>query len=269
MTSVSPAAQREDSRLLAEYASRPSARLLDQLVERYLPLSRSLARRYRGGNEPFEDLIQVADLGLVKAIQGFDPDRGLPFTAYAVPTILGELRRHFRDRVWNLRLPRGLQESTAKVGAAVDEMTEELSRSPTVAEIAGHTGLDAAHVHEALAAEEARYTVSLDAPSGGDEEGASIKDTLGSRERGYDLVEASFASASAGLEERELEVLMQRFVKGKTQREIADERGVSQMQISRTSRKALKKLLEAVSGDERPPLAPEPQGKPASRSTGS
>ena len=166
MTSITPAARRADARLLAEYASRPSARLLEQLVERYLPLSRSLARRYRGGDEPFEDLIQVADLGLVKAIQGFDPDRGVPFTAYAVPTILGELRRHFRDRVWNLRLPRGLQESAAKAEAAVDRMTEELSRSPTVAEIAERTGLDADQVHEALAAREARYTVSLDAPAG-------------------------------------------------------------------------------------------------------
>ena len=249
MTSTTPAARRADARLLAEYASRPSARLLEQLVERYLPLSRSLARRYRGGAEPFEDLIQVADLGLVKAIQGFDPDRGMPFTAYAVPTILGELRRHFRDRVWNLRLPRGLQESAAKVGAAIDELTEELSRSPTVAEIAERTGLDADHVDEALAARDVRYTVSLDAPASADEEGAAIKDTLGSGEGGYDRVEASIAGAGAGLDERELELLTQRFGGGKTQREIADERGVSQMQISRSSRKALTKLLEAVSAD--------------------
>ncbi len=186
---------------------------------------------------------------MVKAIQGFDPARGLPFTAYAVPTILGELRRHFRDRVWNVRLPRGLQESTAKVSAAIDEMTEQLSRSPTVLEIAERTGLDAGHVREALAARAARYTVSLDAPAGADEESAPIKDTLGSGERGYDQVEASFACASAGLEERELELLRQRFGGGKTQREIADERGVSQMQVSRSSRKALRKLLEAVSAD--------------------
>ena len=135
------------------------------------------------------------------------------------------------------------------MGAAVDEMTEELSRSPTVAEIAERTGLDVDHVLEALAAREARYTVSLDAPAGADEEGAPIKDTLGSGERGYDGVEASFACAGAGLDERELELLTQRFGGGKTQREIADERGVSQMQVSRSSRKALTKLLEAVSAD--------------------
>src|SRR3954453_13578014 len=143
MTEFSAASSEQaDHRLLTAYASDPSPANLEALVVRYRPLARSLAHRYIIGSEPFEDLVQVADLGLVKAIQGYDPRRGKPFAAYAVPTILGELRRHFRDRVWNLRLPRALQETTMIVDKAVDALTESLGRSPTVAEVAEHSGLD-------------------------------------------------------------------------------------------------------------------------------
>lgn len=161
-SSVTPAQRRRDEALLREYSNTRSERILRELVERYRPLARSLAMRYRAASEPLEDLIQVADLGLVAAIKGYEPDRGKPFTAYAVPTILGELRHHFRDKVWNLRLPRGLQEATAKVDKTADRLTQSLGRAPTVDEIVEHTDLEPDVVAEALNATHVRYTLSLD-----------------------------------------------------------------------------------------------------------
>ncbi len=161
-----PALRRSDeARLLAEYAADPSPRVLDELVRSYRPLARSLALRYRASSEPLDDLVQVANLGLVKAIKGFDPAKGKPFTAYAVPTILGELKRHFRDRIWNLRLPRSLQESTMKVEEATERLTERLGRSPTVAELAEATDLEADSVLDTLRAADARHRSRSTAPS--------------------------------------------------------------------------------------------------------
>ena len=241
-----------DARLLREYAAEPTPAKLERLVERFRGLSRSLAQRYRGGNEPFDDLIQVADMGLVKAIQGYDPDLGKAFAGYAVPTILGELRRHFRDRVWNLRLPRSLQEATMAVDAATDRMTEELGRRPTVAEIAERTDLDEEAVAEALVAREARWTISTEAPVGGGDDDQPIVhgDLIGIEEAGYDRVEANYAVSTVDLEERERVVLDLRFDAGMTQSEIGDQLGVSQMQVSRLSRRALKKLLAATRGED-------------------
>jgi RNA polymerase sigma-B factor len=240
-----------DARLLAAYAAERQPRQLEELVERYQPLSRSLATRYRSGREPFDDLVQVADLGLVKAIQGFDPERGKPFTAYAVPTILGELRRHFRDRVWNLRPPRQLQESIMAVEAAADRLTERQGRSPTVEELADESELTTDNVDEALVAREVRWTASLDAPARVDDQGAETTgDRVGTTEPGYDRVEADLACSSAGLDERERKVIELRFEAGMTQAEIGDRIGVSQMQVSRLSRRGLKKLLASVRGRE-------------------
>lgn len=239
----------EDNELLRRYAAERSPRLREQLVVRFMPLARSLAARYRRQTESFDDLVQVASVGLVKAIDGFDPDRGRPFTAYAVPTILGELRRHFRDHVWNVRLPRGLQELTMKVDDATARLTEELGRAPTATEVAERLGVSPEDVLEAIEAGHARRTLSLDAPRRSDEGSSPAVETIGDREAGYDRVEADLASHAAGLDEREWEVLRLRFVDELTQREIGARLGVSQMQISRVSRRALWKLLHAVRGE--------------------
>jgi RNA polymerase sigma-B factor len=210
--------------------------------------------RYRGASESLEDLIQVANLGLVKAIDGFDPGRGRPFTAYAVPTILGELRRHFRDHVWNLHLPRSLQERTMEVDKAVTKLTELHGRFPTVAEIAEKIDASEEDVLEALCASEARRTVSLDAPRLRDDgESAPTVETVPTEELGYDTVEAEMTAQVAGLDEREWLVLKLRFGRGMNQHEIGQRLGVSQMQISRIMRKALRKLLGSVQGEEGAP----------------
>ena len=215
-----------------------------------MPLARSLAARYRSQTESLEDLVQVANLGLIKAVDGFDPSRGKPFTAYAVPTILGELRRHFRDHVWNLRLPRGLQELTMKVDRATAQLTEELGRYPTPAQIAESLGIGVEQVLEALTAGQARSTLSLDAPRGDEEDSAPVVETLGLDNPGYGGVEAQMAAADIDLDAREQQVLRLRFEQHLTQKEIGDQLGVSQMQISRISRAALWKLLAAVRGEQ-------------------
>ncbi len=215
-----------------------------------MPLARSLAMRYRRQTESLDDLVQVAGLGLVKAVDGFDPGRERPFAAYAVPTILGELRRHFRDHVWNVRLPRALQERTMKLDAATAALTDELGRFPTPTELAERLEISVEDVLEGLEADHARRTLSLDAPRRSDEEDAtSAVETIESTESGYDRVEAQLAAETADLDEREWAILRMRFVDDLTQREIAAKFDVSQMQISRISRRALWKLLSAVNGD--------------------
>jgi RNA polymerase sigma-B factor len=196
-----------------------------------------------------DDLLQVAELGLVAAIKGFDPARGKSFTAYAVPTILGEIKHHFRDRVWNMRLPRSLQEASAKVDRAAQKLTGELGHQPSPAEVADATELSEEQVRDAMVAAEARYTVSYDAPAPGGEEETAVSARMGSRDLGYDRVEAEMASRAAHLDARETRVLRMRFNKGMTQREIGERMGVSQMQVSRISRGGLKKLIAAVQGD--------------------
>jgi RNA polymerase sigma-B factor len=251
---VSPSERRSDHILLLRYSERRSPELLEQLAERFMPLARSLAMRYHGGGEPLEDLVQVASLGLVKAIEGYDPSLGKPFNAYAVPTILGELRRHFRDRVWNLHLPRSLQEATMRVDGAVDKLTELNGRSPTVGEIAAHLEVDTEDVLEAMGAAEARRTLSLDAPRRGEDgETSAAIESVGSEDPGYDRVEAELASATADLSDRERLILELRFQQGMTQSEIGERLGVSQMQISRLMRRALRTLLDSVRGDDDEP----------------
>jgi RNA polymerase sigma-B factor len=250
-TKFGASSRRADEILLFRYAGEPSPQLLETLTKRFMPLARSLAMRYHGGGEPLEDLVQVASLGLVKAIEGFDPSMGKPFNAYAVPTILGELRRHFRDRVWNLHLPRSLQEATMQVDGAIDKLTERNGRPPTVAEIAEHLEIETEDVLEAMGAAEARRTLSLDAPRRGEDgESAAAIESVGSEDSGYDRVEAELASATADLSERERLILEMRFRQGMTQSEIGERLGVSQMQISRLMRRALRTLLASVRGDQ-------------------
>jgi len=239
-----------ENSLLQRYAETGDPALKEELVCRFLPLARSLALRYRGATEQLEDLIQVASLGLVKALDGFDLERGKSFIAYAAPTILGELRRHFRDRVWEVRLPRGLQERTMAVSEAAGELSDQLGASPTVSQIAARLGLADEEVSEALQADEARRTLSLDVPRNRqDRESLPMVETVGRTEPGYDAVEAQLAAEEAPLDERERRVLMLRFEENLNQYEIGRRIGVSQMQVSRIMRRALRKLLVAVQGN--------------------
>jgi RNA polymerase sigma-B factor len=239
-----------EAELLRRYAETGDPALKEELVRRFLPLARSMARRYRGASEQLEDLIQVASLGLVKALDGFDVERGTSFIAYAAPTILGELRRHFRDRVWEVRLPRGLQERTIAVAEAAAELSDELGATPTVAQIAARLDWEDDEVSEALQADEARRTLSLEVPRAREDTGpATLLETLGKAEPGYDAVEAQLAAEGAQLDERERRVLRFRFEQNLNQYDIGRRLGVSQMQVSRIMRRALRKLLVAVQGD--------------------
>ncbi len=243
-------ALRDEDELLAAYARTRDAAAREELVRRFMPFARSLAMRYSGGIEPTEDLIQVASLGLVSALERFDPERGVPFTAFAGPTILGELRRHFRDRVWTMRVPRGLQERIREVEGAIAKLSSELERSPTVAEIASLIDIDEADVLESFEASVARRTMSLDQPASAAEAGedASMGERLGSEDPNFELIEdrqAIEAGASA-LDEIEREVLRLRFEEDMTQSRIADQVGYSQMHVSRILRRALGKLRDAA-----------------------
>lgn len=212
------------------------------MVERHLGLAHHLARRYADRGEPLEDLVQVASLGLLKAVDRFDASRGTSFTTFAVPTILGELRRHFRDRGWAVHVPRDLKEAVLRVESA---LTRHGGRSPTPGELARETGLDVESVLEALEASGAHRALSLDAPTGTvDDERPAIVDTLGgdddelSRARDRATLEA----LSAGLDEREREILRLRFVEDLTQSEIGERVGVSQMHVSRLIRTSLNRM---------------------------
>jgi RNA polymerase sigma-B factor len=241
----------DEDTLLRRYAKNRDPQLKEELVRRFLPLARSLALRYRGTPEHVDDLIQVASLGLVKALDGFDLERGKSFNAYAAPTILGELRRHFRDRVWDLRLPRRIQERTMAVRETAAALSEELRRTPTTCQIAERLELSEEEVLEALQADIARRSLSLDAPRGReDTEPEPMIETVGGLEAGYEQVEAQLAAEGAPLTDRERTVLRLRFEDDLNQREIGRRLGVSQMQVSRIMREALRKILEAVRGAE-------------------
>jgi RNA polymerase sigma-B factor len=244
----------DEEQLLRDYALTREESAREELVRRFLPFARSLAMRYSGGVEPSEDLFQVASLGLVSALERYDPDRGVPFAAFAGPTILGELRRHFRDRVWTLRVPRGLQEGIRAVDGAIGKLSHELERSPTVGEIAIYLEISDADVLEALEASGARRLVSLDRPTAGADPGdeAPMAERIGGDDPGFELVENRAAiDAGAGvLDDTEREVLRLRFAEDLTQSKIAERVGYSQMHVSRILRRALRKLREAATVDE-------------------
>jgi RNA polymerase sigma-B factor len=243
---------REDE-LLEAYARTRDENAREELVRRFLPFARSLALRYSGGVEPSDDLIQVASLGLVSALERFDPERGVPFAAFAGPTILGELRRHFRDRVWTLRVPRGLQERIRAVDEAITKLSHQLERSPTVSEIAALIDASEADVLEAFEAAGARRTISLDQPAASSEPGdeAPIGERIGTDDPGFELVEdrATLDATANILDETEREVLRLRFGEDLTQSRIAERVGYSQMHVSRILRRALGKLRDAAALD--------------------
>lgn len=217
----------------------------DALVEKFLPLARSLARRYDRSSEPFDDLVQVASLGLVKAVDRFDPSRGHAFASFAVPTILGELKRYFRDSGWAVHVPRGPQERALKVEEAQQRLTLRSGRAPTVSEIAEYLEMPIEDVLEALQAAQAYDTLSLDAPRPSrDGDAETYGESLGELDDRFALVEADVTVAEAlrHLPERERRVLHLRFVEDLTQTEIAKRIGVSQMQVSRLLRRSLEQL---------------------------
>lgn len=212
----------------------------DQLLVDLMPLVRALASRYAGRGEPLEDLVQVGALGLIKAVDRFDVERGVEFSSYAVPTIVGEIRRHFRDKAWAMHVPRRLKELSVRLSRMLDELTTELGRSPTVAELAEATGVEEEDVIDALDAAHAYSTRSLQAPF--DDEGEdSLFDKLGVDEQGYvDVEDESLVSAGlAALDERERRIVELRFFDEMTQSQIAAELGISQMHVSRLLRRAL------------------------------
>jgi RNA polymerase sigma-B factor len=226
--------------LIEEYrAGNEQAR--DALVDRYMPLVRSLAGRYAGRGEPQEDLVQVGSIGLLLAIERFDTGRDVQFTTYAVPTIVGEIQRHFRDRAWALHVPRRMKELSVRLNRVVQQRTAELGRAPTIAELAEATGADEDEVIEALQTSEAYSTRSLSQPLGAGADDDTMQDVLGRADQGFGDVENSvFVEAGlAALDERERRIVELRFFDGLTQSEIAARVGVSQMHVSRLLRRAL------------------------------
>jgi RNA polymerase sigma-B factor len=214
------------------------------LVERFMPLARSLARRYETSGEPLEDLVQVASLALVKAIDRFDTSRGHAFTSFAVPTIVGELKRHFRDRTWAVRPPRELQETIMRLDRAAVRLSQELDRGPTVFELADAIGATEEQILEALQARSGRGTLSLHATQSSEPDAATLEDSLGAEDHGYRTAEsrALLDQLCVGLPARTREVLRMRFEDDLTQAEIGERLGVSQMQISRIIRQTVAHL---------------------------
>jgi RNA polymerase sigma-B factor len=239
-----PARERETRALLARYHGSGDRVARDQVIERFIPLARSLASRYTRSREPLEDLVQVACVGLVKAVDRFDLHRELTFATFAVPTILGELRRHFRDTGWDLHVPRGLQERALKVEQTSQELSKKLGRSPTPNDISETTGFELEDVLEALNARTAASeTMSLDQPAAGQEEGA-ITEVIGEEDDRFDLIDhtATIEPILRALPERERRILHMRFAQDLTQAEIAEQVGVSQMQVSRLLRRSIARL---------------------------
>jgi RNA polymerase sigma-B factor len=224
----------------------PAAR--EELVRRYLPFAKNLALRYRGASESFDDLLQVANLGLVNAVDRFDPARGTPFAAFASPTILGELKRHFRDRVWTVRVPRGLHDRMAEVEKATTALTVELQRSPSVNEIAAKLEIEPAEVLEVLEANHNRRPLSLDRPVGGEEDESPASEWVGDEDEGYELIDDKLALEGVlpQLDDRERLILRLRFVEDMTQSQIAERIGHSQMHVSRILRRTLERIREQV-----------------------
>jgi RNA polymerase sigma-B factor len=221
----------------------------EQLVRRYLRLSQTLARRYARGAEPLDDLEQVAALGLVKAVDRFDADRGAAFSSFAVPTILGELRRHFRDRTWAVRVPREVRDHVSAVERVSDMLSASLGRSPTAAEVAEETGLGVEEVLEARHAAQAYRCDSLDRPVPGEDDTVTLADRVGVRDEDLARAEDRIAIeqvAGASISRRDREVLRLRLREDLLQREIAERVGLSQMQVSRLLHEAVERMAKVA-----------------------
>jgi RNA polymerase sigma-B factor len=229
--------------LIRRYREEGDLAARERLIERNMSLVHSLARRYANRGEQLEDLVQIGAIGLIKAIDRFDPQRGVALTTYAMPTIIGEIKRHFRDRGWAVRVPRGLQELGMKVGRLVEQLTVELERSPTIPELAKAAGVGEEEVLEALESSRAYASVSLTAADADDEDGDPL-DGFGHDDPAYEVSEdrAVLAPGFRVLDQRERRIILLRFYAGLTQSQIAARVGISQMHVSRLIRRALERL---------------------------
>jgi RNA polymerase sigma-B factor len=242
-----------DKVLLRRYHEQGDLQAREQLIEQYMSLVRSLARRYAYRGEQFDDLVQIGAIGLIKAIDRFDVNRGVELTTYATPNIIGEIKRHFRDRSWAVRVPRGLQELNVQLSKLIEQLTVQLARSPTIPELAQAAGVEEEAVLEALESGRAYSSLSLSQGSG-HEEGDEIDplESLGEIEHEYEVSEdrAVLAPGFRALEPRERTILHLRFFEGLTQSQIAQQVGISQMHVSRLIRRALEKIREEIAAEE-------------------
>ena len=237
--------------LFRRYKEEGDAEARDQLIESHLNLVRFLASKFKNRGEPMEDLIQVGSLGLIKAIDRFDPSRGLEFTTFATPTIMGEIKRHFRDKGWSVRVPRRLQELSAKVTQATEDLTRELNRTPTVAELSESLDASIDEVLEAMESSSAYSSVPLEGGGMGEDDAPSVIDRLATEDAELAGTDDRIviADAIADFTPREQEAIRMRFVDGMTQVEIAEKLGISQVQGSRLLRKVLKQIQERLGND--------------------
>jgi RNA polymerase sigma-B factor len=228
-------------------------RVRQRLIEAYLPLAEHLARRFRNRGEPLEDLVQVACLALVKSVDGYDHGRGAAFTSYAIPMILGELKRHFRDKGWNIRVPRRLQELRLDIGKASGELAQQLGHSPTVPELAAHLGVSDDNIIEAMESGHAYRALSLQAPVAGDESGSDLSEMLGGLDPDMENVEnrEALRPLIARLPRREQHIIVMRFFGNMTQSQIAEQLGISQMHVSRLLAHAIGVLREGMLAEAR------------------
>src|SRR5881394_4214415 len=238
-----------DKVLLRRYHEEGDLSAREQLIEQYMSLVRSLARRYAYRGEQLDDLVQIGAIGLIKAIDRFDLDRGVELTTYATPNIIGEIKRHFRDRGWSVRVPRGLQELNIQLSRLLEELTVQLSRSPTIAELAKAAEVTDEEVLEALESGRAYSSLSLSVGASQDEEGElDPLESLGTEEPRYEISEdlAVLAPGFRVLDERERQILHLRFFEGLTQSQIAQQVGISQMHVSRLIRRSLEKIRAEI-----------------------
>ena len=247
-----------DRELLRRYHKDGDIAARQELIERYLPLVRSLARRYAYRGEQLEDLVQVGSIGLIKAIDRFDVERGVELTTYATPNIIGEIKRHFRDRGWSVRVPRGLQELNVKLSKLVEQLTVQLGRSPTIGELAKAASVEEEEVLEALESGRAYSSLSLSSGGGGGEdEDVDPMETIGTIEHEYEVSEdrAVLEPGLRVLDDRERKILQLRFFEGLTQSQIAQQIGISQMHVSRLIRRSLEKIRDEIASEdfEEPP----------------
>jgi RNA polymerase sigma-B factor len=243
----------DDKILLRRYHEDGDLQAREKLIEQYMSLVRSLARRYSYRGEQLEDLVQIGAIGLIKAIDRFDLERGVELTTYATPNIIGEIKRHFRDKGWSVRVPRGLQELNVQLSRLVEQLTVQLSRSPTIPELAKAAGVEEEEVLEALESGRAYTSLSLSVGGGGgDEDDLDPLESLGTEEHQYEVSEdrAVLAPGFKALDERERRILQLRFFEGLTQSQIAQQVGISQMHVSRLIRRSLEKIRETIAEDE-------------------
>jgi RNA polymerase sigma-B factor len=244
----------DDRILLRRYHEDGDLQAREKLIEQYMSLVRSLARRYSYRGEQLEDLVQIGAIGLIKAIDRFDLERGVELTTYATPNIIGEIKRHFRDKGWSVRVPRGLQELNVQLSRLVEQLTVQLARSPTIPELAKAAGVEEEEVLEALESGRAYSSLSLSVGSkgGGDDDVLDPLESIGTEEHQYEVSEdrAVLAPGFKALDDRERKILQLRFFEGLTQSQIAQQVGISQMHVSRLIRRSLEKIRETIAEDE-------------------